>query len=55
MNFGKVNYGQGVANWVERREYAASTATSGGTDMDQAGLVTIIDEALAKAQKFFEI
>lgn len=48
MNFGKVNYGQGVANWVERREYAASTATSGGTDMDQAGLVTIIDEALER-------
>jgi hypothetical protein len=48
MNFGKVNRARGVAYGVQRREYAEPTATLGGTDMDQAELVTIIDEALER-------
>ncbi len=48
MNFGKAKRAGGVTKGVDLREYAEPTAMLGGTDMDQAGVVTIIDEALER-------
>ena len=47
MNPGKRVIGHGVARWVSGGEYAVDTGHQ-EDQMDQAGIVTLIDEALER-------